>query len=383
MFYFDNAATTYPKPTCVLEAVNQGLTAYGGNPGRAGHDMAMKVSQKIYDIRCKVANFFGGEAENVSFTSSCTMSLNMAIKGVLNKGDHAICSCLEHNSVVRPLHKLAKFGLITYDIAKVYDEDCDTIESFRRQIRSNTKVIICTHASNVTGKVLPIKKIGKLCQEHGIYFIVDGAQTAGVLPINMEKFNINMLCLPGHKGLYGTTGSGILIVRNLDEVRTLIEGGTGSVSVGLDQPDFFPDRFEAGTPNTIGVFSIGAGIDFINNIGMQKIYDHEFKHCEKVYNTLSENKDIKLYADEFTIGEYVPIVAFNLKNVNSDILVSYLNENDCALRGGLHCSPTAHEYYNTLDIGMARFSPSFFTKDIEIMAFLKSFQEINKVAQNL
>lgn len=378
MFYFDNAATTFPKPVCVLEAVNQGLTSYGGNPGRAGHDMAMKVSQKIYDTRCKVAEFFGGEAENVAFTSSCTMSLNMAIKGVLSKNDHAICSCLEHNSVVRPLHKLSKFGLISYDLAKVYDTDFDTVESFRRLIKPNTKAIICTHASNVTGKILPIKEIGKLCKEYGIYFIVDAAQSAGVLPIDMEEFNINILCMAGHKGLYGTTGSGVLIIRGLEEIRTLIEGGTGSVSVGLDQPDFLPDRFEAGTPNTLGILSIGAGIDFINRNGLEKIYSHEFKICQKVYDQLSQIENITLYAKDFALGKYAPIVAFNVNDLNSDILVAHLNENDCALRGGLHCSPTAHEFYGTLDTGIARFSPSFFTKDIEVNAFLKIFLKNNK-----
>lgn len=376
MLYFDNSATTYPKPKCVLDAVNDSLTLYGGNPGRAGHDMAMKVSQKIYDVRCKVAEFFCGEAENVCFTSSCTMSLNMAIKGILNKDDHAICSCLEHNSVVRPLYKLAKFGLISYDIAKVYDDDDETIESFRKLIRSNTKVIVCTHASNVTGKILPIKQIGELCKEYGIYFIVDSAQSAGILPINMKECNISMLCMAGHKGLYGITGSGVVIVSNFQEIRTLIEGGTGSVSVGLDQPDFFPDRFESGTPNTAGILAIGAGIDFINDIGIEKIYAHEFKLCEKVYNALSKINNITLYAKNFLFGKYAPIVAFNVNGLNSDILVQHLNENDCALRGGLHCSPTAHEFYGTLDDGMARFSPSFFTKDIEVNAFLKNFSNL-------
>ncbi|MFZ2540045.1 MAG: aminotransferase class V-fold PLP-dependent enzyme [Oscillospiraceae bacterium] len=378
MLYFDNAATTFPKPKSVINAVTSALINYGGNPGRGGHNMAMRVSEKIFSIRKIVAEFFNADIENVAFTQNCTMSLNIAIKGVLNSGDHILCSCLEHNSVIRPIVKLYNDGKITYDIAKVYDNDIDTINSFKLLIKENTKAIVCTHASNVSGKKMPIKQLGKLCKDNGLIFIVDAAQTAGVFPIDMQDFNINILCMPGHKSLYGITGSGIIILNHIAKINTILEGGTGSVSVELVQPDFCPDRLEAGTSNTAGIFSIGAGINFIHQIGLDNIYSHEYKLCEYVYNKLSKIENIKLYTKNYKAGQNAPIISFNIGNENSDNIVGTLNNMNCALRGGLHCSPLAHEYYGTLDIGMARFSPSIFTKEYEVEQFVRNIQIISK-----
>lgn len=378
MLYFDNAATTFPKPQNVISAVNSALINYGGNPGRSGHNMAMKVSEKIYSVRKKVGDFFNAETQSVSFTQNCTMSLNIAIKGILNSGDHIICSCLEHNSVIRPIKKLYNDGKITYDIAKVYDNDIDTINSFNFLINENTKAIVCTHASNVSGHKMPIKELGELCKNKGIIFIVDAAQSAGVFPIDMQDCNINILCAPGHKSLYGITGSGILIVNNIDHMDTILEGGTGSASIKLEQPDFFPDRLEAGTANTVGILSIGAGIDFINNVGMKRIYSHEHMLCEILYSKLSRIENVKMYTDSRKIKKNAPIISFNIGNENSDSVVTQLNKMNCALRGGLHCSPLAHEYYKTLDTGMARFSPSVFTKQSQVQQLARNIEFISK-----
>lgn len=378
MLYFDNAATTYPKPKCVINAVNSALIHYGGNPGRAGHSMAMKLSEKIYEARKTVADFFNAEVQNVAFTQNCTMSLNIAIKGVLKDGDHVLCSCLEHNSVIRPIVKLHQDGKIIYDVVKVYEYDADTVNSFKAAIKENTKAIVCTHASNVSGQKLPIKELGQLCKENGLIFIVDAAQTAGVFPIDMQENNINILCMPGHKSLYGITGSGIVILNQIEKMNTILEGGTGSVSVELTQPDFLPDRLEAGTINTAGIFAIEAGIRFIQKIGIDKIYAHEFKLCNYVYQELKKIEIVKLYRDDYPKNKNAPIISFNIGNENSDNTVTALNKMNCALRGGLHCSPLAHEYYGTIDVGMARFSPSIFTRECEVEQFIKNIQNISK-----
>lgn len=377
MIYFDNAATTFPKPKIVMDSVVSAINFFGGNPGRGGHDIAMRASQKIYEVRQKVAQFFNAETENVIFTSNCTMSLNIAIKSLLKKGDHVITSSLEHNSVIRPLQLMKEKSFINYDLANIDEfNDDETISEFESLIKLSTKAIICTHSSNVSGVILPIKKIGELCKKHNILFIVDGAQSAGVIPIDIKEYNINMLCLPGHKGLYGISGSGILILNNCPNLSTMIEGGTGSNSVDLKQPLYFPDRFESGTLNTPGIMSIGSGIDFINKNGLDYIYNHEYHLCKKVYDTLKSFSEITLYTNNFIKGKNAPIVSFNIFNESSEKIVSLLNDKGFALRGGIHCSPTAHNFYGTIDSGMVRFSPSIFTKEIEVDKFLKNIQSI-------
>jgi cysteine desulfurase family protein len=378
MIYFDNAATTFPKPTNVVNSVNSAIVDYGGNPGRGGHDYAMRVSEKIYGVRNKVARFFNSNAENVVFTCNCTMALNMAIKGVVKQDDHVIISSLEHNAVIRPVYKLFSDNKITYDIANVYDNDERTIADFRRKIQSNTKAIICMHASNVSGKILPLKQIGELCKEQGLVFIVDAAQSAGILPIDIKNLNIDILCTAGHKGLYGITGTGLLVLKDGVNLNTIIEGGTGSVSVNLESPDFYPDRLEAGTINSPGIFSIGAGIDFINSIGITEIYQHEFEKCKYVYDKFRMDKNIHLVAKDFSFNKYVPLVSFNIGKLKSDEVVSILNEKGFALRGGLHCSPLAHKHYDTIDTGLVRFAPSYFSQWASVDKFVKIVRDISK-----
>lgn len=379
MFYFDNAATTYPKPNCVIQAVHSALTTYGGNPGRGGHDMAMRVSEKIYSVRSKVAEFFHGEAQNVVFTQNCTMSLNMAIKGVLEKGDHIILSCLEHNAVIRPIHALREAGIIDYDIAEVCeDNDRRTLRAFERLIRDDTRAIVCTHASNVSGAVLPIERLGALCARNKLIFIVDAAQSAGVLPIDIQKDGINVLCMPGHKGLYGSTGSGVMILNGIAGMGTVLEGGTGSLSSSLEQPDFSPDRFESGTASTPGILSVGAGIDFIRFHGQEQIYRHEYALCKKVFDAFSKIPSIKLYNSSYEYGRVAPIVSFNIGNIGSEVVAEELNRRHFALRAGLHCAPLAHTHYGTIETGMVRFAPSAFTRDGEVDQFICNVQNISK-----
>ncbi len=213
MIYLDNAATTFPKPQNVVKSVVEAIKIYGGNPGRSGHSLSMRTSEQIFHVREAVGEFFGVSPERVVFTSNCSHALNMAIKGVMASGGHIITSTLEHNSVMRPLFAMKRKGIIDYDCAMVYEGDLEaTLKSFASLIRPNTKAIVCTHASNVTGLILPVKELGELCRQAGLTFIVDGAQSAGVLPVNLQEMKIDIFCTAGHKGLYGTTGTGLMLL---------------------------------------------------------------------------------------------------------------------------------------------------------------------------
>lgn len=378
MIYLDNSATTFPKPVSVQNALLNAVKNYGGNPGRSGHFLSLKVSEKIYDTRLTIATLFNTTAENVVFTSNCTHALNTAIKGILNSGDHIILSDLEHNSVIRPIYALSKQKNVSYDIATTYMDKKDTVNSFKQMIRNNTKAIVCTHASNVTGFVLPIREIGLLCKEKNITFIVDVAQSAGVFDIDVKAFNIDILCSAGHKGLYGPTGTGFMIIENNIKLNTLLEGGTGSLSVDLTQPDFSPDRYESGTQNSVGIIALQAGALFVKNNGINKIYKHEFSICEKIYNNLSQMKSVKLYTDNYCKNKYSPIVICNVNDINSNEIISKMSNLGYCLRGGLHCSPLAHKKLGTLHQGVVRISPSAFTNNYEVNKFLNDFYKLQK-----
>jgi selenocysteine lyase/cysteine desulfurase len=273
MIYFDNGATTYPKPSNVTLAVNNATRYFGANPGRGGHKLAIKASEIVYDARKAVGNFFGvSDAEKVIFTLNCTTALNTVIKGLLKKGDHVIISSYEHNAVVRPLEKLKEKG-ISYSVAQVFE--CDnkkTIDSFRNCINENTRLCICTCASNVFGIKLPFESICALCHQYGILTCVDSAQGAGLIPIDLSESSIDYLCVAGHKGLYGPMGTGALIINCNTIPDSLIEGGTGSNSANYNQPMILPDKFESGTCNFSGIAGLREGIRFVESKGVINIY---------------------------------------------------------------------------------------------------------------
>ncbi len=343
MIYLDNAATTYPKPLSVRKAVSDSFS-YCANPGRAGHRLSIKASESIFNCRNKLCSFFNSDKpENVILTPSCTFALNTVIKGVLSKGDHVVISSLEHNSVLRPLEKLSQKGLITYSIAEVFEADDDrTLDSFRSSIRDNTKLVVCTHASNVFGIRLPIGRIGALCRYYGVLFCVDAAQTAGVIDIDLSNTPIDYLCLPGHKGLYGPVGTGALII-NCDHIPdSLCEGGTGSSQTGYGQPQILPDKYESGTMNLIGAAGLSAGIDFISKHKRESVFRHEMMLINKLYEGLNQIKDVELYTDKPDNIHYVPLLSFNLKNVDSEETAHLLDKHfGIAVRAGIHCSPLA------------------------------------------
>lgn len=363
MIYLDNAATTFPKPLSVRKAVDSAF-GYSANPGRAGHKLSIKASEKIYDCRNGLCKFFNcGNPENVILTSGCTVSLNTVIKGVLSKGDHVVISSLEHNSVVRPLEKLNSLGIIAYDVAKVYEGDDDrTIDSFRKLIKDNTKLVVCTHASNVFGVKLPVEKICTLCHFYGVLFCLDVAQTAGVVNINIDEFSPDFVCGAGHKGLYGPMGTGFLIINTENIPSSLCEGGTGSGSSELSQPSMLPDRFESGTQNLTGFAGLSAGIDFVNGKGVDNLLRHELGIVTSIYDKFADMKGIELYTSRPDEYGYVPLLSFNVTDMHSEEVAEYLNKHfDIYVRAGLHCSPLAHRSYNTQDRGTVRICPSAFT----------------------
>ncbi len=363
MIYFDNAATTYPKPESVRRAAAEAIVRYGGNPGRSGHKMSIAASEAVYSVREKAGKFFGAEPENVIFTANCTESLNMAIKGLaeqdLREGRpfHVIISSLEHNSVFRPVHELTKRGL-SYSIAEVSADDTVTVNNFEALIKPHTKAVICTLGSNVTGQLLPYERIGAMCRRRHICFVGDGAQVCGVVPIDMKRDNINILCMPGHKGLYGISGTGLLITDGQYPIYHILEGGTGSTSLEAEQTPFLPEELESGTVNTVGIVTVGAGIDFIGKTGAERIHSRETALCDQLINELDGESRVRIYRRERC--SYLPIVLFNVEGIAPEEAAAYLNDAGFALRGGLHCSGLAHRSIGTLPDGGVRFSPSVF-----------------------
>ncbi|MDE6834684.1 MAG: aminotransferase class V-fold PLP-dependent enzyme [Ruminococcus sp.] len=359
MINFDNAATTFPKPETVRKTALNAIENFGGNAGRGGHALAMKTSEAIFSSRQTIADFFGAEPENVVFTMNCTQAINMAVQGIMSGGGHVIISGMEHNSVARPTAELARNKKITLSVAQVYPDDRRTIESFRSLIHKDTKAIVCTLASNVTGQILPYKEIAQICNEKNICFIADGAQACGILDIKMCD-GINILCTAGHKGLYGITGTGLLVSDGKYKIKPIIQGGTGSASSSLYQPDFLPDSLESGTLNVTGAMTIKAGIEFIQKTGMKKIFTHEERICRTFINALRKNKDIIIYRNPES--SYVPIVSFNVKGVMPEKVAEKLAGYGYCLRAGYHCSALAHTQLGT-ENGTVRFAPSVFSRE--------------------
>lgn len=374
MIYFDNAATTYPKPPAVIAAMSRALVRYGANPGRAGHAMSLETAEAVYDAREKCADFFGAQVENTVFMPNCTFALNTAIKGVLTGNSHAVISDIEHNAVLRPLYALSKSSGISYTQAVTGNDD-STVREFERCINRRTKAVICTLAGNVTGRIMPVKRIAEICRRNGICFIVDAAQGAGVLPIKLSD-GINIICAAGHKGLYGPMGTGLLVTDGKYRLKTLIEGGTGSLSKEPAQPDFLPDRFESGTINTAGAISLGAGVDFVNSKGIDNIRAHENALCRRFFDGVSKLPTVKLYSSDFD-ERYAPVIPFNIGDLPAEKASQLLSDAGFALRGGFHCAFPAHKKIGTADTGAVRFSPSVFNTISEVNALVRAVGRIS------
>lgn len=371
VIYLDNAATTGRKPQTVINAVSTALKNGNANPGRSGHSLSMRTAARVYSVRNELADFFGASgAENVVFTLNCTHGINCVIKGLVRAGDKVVISSLEHNAVTRPLYKI---GAATQTAEVSLTDDNITVSNFERLISYDTRLVICTGASNVLAKVLPTAKIGAICRAKGVPFAVDAAQSTGVLPIDMKKQNIDYLCIAPHKGLYAPMGVGVLICEGPIE-NTIIEGGTGTASADPAQPNFLPEKLESGTINVPGIIGTGAGLEFVRRIGTEKIYKHENELCSHLYHGLKSLSSVRLYTPEPKLGETVPIVTFNFNGKTSSETANYLNDKGIAVRAGLHCAPSAHRMMGTLESGAVRVAPSVFNGFHEIQSLINALK---------
>lgn len=374
MIYLDNAATTMKKPQCVIDAVVAAMS-HMGNAGRGATSAALDASRVIYDTREKLSDLFNLQnPSRIAFTCNSTESLNTAIKGILSSGDHAITTALEHNSVLRPLYDLQAKGM---ELSIV---DCDEngnidYNDFEKLIKENTKAIVCTHASNLVGNVLDVKKIGSIAKKHNIIFIVDASQSAGVFPIDMQDMNIDILCFTGHKGLLGPQGTGGICVREGIDVRPLKVGGSGVNTFSKEQPVEMPTHLEAGTLNGHAIAGLNAALDYLKEEGIDNIQKREEELMFRFYNGIKDIKDIKIFGN--FENKRAAIVTFNVGDIDSAAFSDELSfAYDISTRAGAHCAPLMHKAMNTVEQGAVRFSFSHYNTEEEIDTAIKAVKEI-------
>ena len=374
MIYLDNAATTMKKPQCVIDAVVAAMS-HMGNAGRGATSAALDASRVIYDTREKLSDLFNLQnPSRVAFTCNSTESLNTAIKGILSSGDHAITTALEHNSVLRPLYDLQSKGM---ELSIV---DCDEngnidYNDFEKLIKENTKAIVCTHASNLVGNVLDVKKIGSIAKKHNLIFIVDASQSAGVFPIDMQDMNIDILCFTGHKGLLGPQGTGGICVREGIDVRPLKVGGSGVNTFSKEQPVEMPTHLEAGTLNGHAIAGLNAALDYLKEEGIDNIQKREEELMFRFYNGIKDIKDIKIFGN--FENKRAAIVTFNVGDIDSAAFSDELSfAYDISTRAGAHCAPLMHKAMNTVEQGAVRFSFSHYNTEEEIDTAIKAVKEI-------
>ena len=374
IIYFDNSATSFPKPEEVYKASEKAMRIYGANPGRGGHRMAVEASKEIFKVREKIANLFNiKDPLRIAFTQNSTYALNFAIKGCINKKGHVITTALEHNSSLRPL--FSKRDNEEIELELIYPEETGeiSIEKIIESIKEDTIAVVVNHISNVIGTIVDIGKIGKVTREKGIMLIVDVSQSAGYLDIDVERDGIDILCFTGHKSLYGLQGSGGIYIREGIDFIPIIEGGTGSFSKLERQPLVMPEGLEAGTLNTLAIVSLGAGIDFIQKVGIENIRKHEDKLTQRFLTELKKIPEVEVYGSD----KRGPVVTLNIKGIDSGDLAAYLDEEyGILVRGGLHCAPKIHETIGNGENGGVRFSFGFFNTDEEVDYAIKALKEI-------
>ncbi|MFD3156126.1 aminotransferase class V-fold PLP-dependent enzyme [Haloimpatiens sp. FM7330] len=375
MIYLDNAATSFPKPQCVYDEVLNCMKNYSANPGRSSHNMAIKADGKIMETREEVSKIFNIQnAFNIIFTNNTTEGLNIALMGTLKKNDHVISTTIEHNSVLRPLNYLKNKGT-EVTLLRVDKRGYINLKEIENSIKKNTKAIIINHASNVIGTIQNIECIGKIAKKYGILFIVDAAQSAGVIDVDIEKCNIDILAFPGHKGLLGPQGTGGLYISENVEIGKFKLGGTGSDSHLLEQPNFMPDKFESGTLNTPGIAGLCEGVKFIRKIGIENIRKHEKELTEYLWMELKKVSFIKLYGD-FNISKRTAVISFNIDNMDSSDVGYYLNSKGIAVRTGYHCAPLIHKIIGTENMGTVRVSPGYFNSFGDIEYFVETIKKV-------
>lgn len=365
--YFDNGSTTYPKPKIVADSIYNYLINIGGNANRSSSTNSLETSRQLLLAREKIASFFNyNKSENCIFTNNITTSLNILIKGLVRNNDHIITSTMEHNSILRPITE-CKDNNIEVTLVESSSTGFISLEDIENSIKPNTKLIILSHASNVTGSIQNVKSIGKICKLNNIFFIIDTAQSAGVLDVDMTDFNADAIAFTGHKSLLGPQGIGGFIINDkLNEVCSpLLSGGTGSLSHSLYQPDFLPDKFESGTLNMPGIIGLSSSIDFINNEGLSTIREKVKELRTRLYTGLNNIPNIITYGDT-TNEKSTSCISINYKGVDPSELAFYLDSNGIRTRSGLHCAPLAHKSIGTYPTGTVRLSLSYFNTFEEV-----------------
>ncbi|HOI06907.1 MAG TPA: aminotransferase class V-fold PLP-dependent enzyme [Deltaproteobacteria bacterium] len=374
IIYLDNAATSWPKPAAMLEAMSAFSSSVGANPGRSGHTLSIEAARIVLDAREALAQLLGiRDMLRVAFTKNATEALNIAILGLLGDGGHAITSAMEHNSVMRPLRFLESKGVQTSVVPCASTGELDP-QDILPLIRKDTKAVIITHASNVTGTIMPIARIGALCRERGIVLCVDASQTAGAVPIDVEAMNLDVLAFTGHKALLGPQGTGGLYLRKGLESRIppLMHGGTGSRSEFETQPDFMPDRYESGTPNTIGLAGLGAGVRYLLERGVDAVRGHEMGLTARLIAGLSSIPGVTVHGVR-DAARQTAVVSFTMAGTRPSDIVLFLDaDHGIMARPGLHCAPSAHRTIGTFPDGTVRFSPGSFTTASEIDAAIQA-----------
>ena len=375
MIYFDNAATTMRKPDCVVQAVTEALCSMG-NSGRGVHEGALSASRIIYDTRIALAELFGAESpERIAFTANSTQALNIVIKGVLNPGDHVITTALEHNSVLRPLYELEERGVLL-TILPADKAGNVRYEDFEQEIRPNTRAIVTTHGSNLTGNLLDIGRLGGIAKKYGLLYIVDASQTAGVFDIDVQQMHIDILCFTGHKGLLGPQGTGGLYVRDGVEVRPLLSGGSGVQTYLRSHPAQMPTALEAGTLNGHGIAGLGAAVRHILDTGMETIRQKEQALMWEFYTQVRQIPGITVYGD-FSTQNRCPIVTLNVRDCDSgEVSDALASEYGIATRSGAHCAPLMHKALGTVEQGAVRFSFSHYNTEEEINFAVSALREL-------
>ena len=383
IIYLDNAATSFPKPMRVYERLREYLERYGGCPGRGSYQMAKETEAMIEETRGLLAELFGvQEPRQIVFTLNATDALNMAIKGTVAPGDHVVTTVLEHNSVMRPLNRLEHKGLIQVTRVGVSGQGLVDPTDIRKALTARTKLVAVIHGSNVTGALQPIEEIGLMVRAHSALFLVDAAQTAGAVPIDVEAACIDLLAFPGHKALLGLSGTGGLYVGPRAQLTPWREGGTGAFSELPLQPEEFPYAFEAGSPNTLGLAGLRESIQFILQYGVRWVRSHELSLTKRLLDGLRTDERIRVYGPS-SLEHRVAVVSVNVAGYSPAAVAEFLDQTGgIAVRAGLHCAPGAHQALGTFPEGTIRISPGYFTKDSEIDLCLEALQHATETLEH-
>lgn len=379
VIYLDHAASSWPKPPEVLKAMHDCMEQYAANPGRGSHELAVKASRVLFEGRKQLAKLFNIKNPNdIAYAPNTTFALNLAIKGFVKEGDHILCTAVEHNSVRRPLEYLKRTKNVQVTYVKTDEQGRLSLDDVRREITSKTSLIVSTHSSNLLGSIMPIEELGQLCRDHHIKLLVDAAQTAGTMEVDVQKLGIHMLAFPGHKGLLGPQGTGGLYIDPEIDLEPLLHGGTGSQSEAAEQPDVRPDRYEAGTQNTVGVAGLVEGVKYIHKQKVEQIHTKEWKLTQRIMHGLMEIDGVAILGPQ--IGQNkTGIVAFTIAGADSSEVAFILDQSfHIAVRAGFHCTPLAHEMVGTLERGAVRASVGCFTTEQETDQLLYAVREIAK-----